>query len=287
MPDSKTVAVVTGASRGIGRGVAIALGGYGCTVYVTGRSQKEGDADLPGTIYETAKAVTAAGGQGIAVPCDHADDAQTKAVFDQVEREQGRLDILVNNAAKVSDILTEPGTFWEKPLELVDLLDVGLRSSYVCSWYAAPTMVRQKHGLIVFTGSQGGVCYMMGPAYGAHKAGEDKFAADMGYELKPYGVAALCIWCGGVLTDRVKRIVASDPVKFAGVIEICETPEFTGHVIWAMYNDPNLMEMTGQSVIGAEMAIKYGIKDAGGRQPPNMRETQGVKPRRQPWPAAV
>jgi NAD(P)-dependent dehydrogenase (short-subunit alcohol dehydrogenase family) len=284
MPNNKPVAVVTGASRGIGRGIAIALGSYGCTVYVTGRSQKAGDADLPGTIHETAQAVTAAGGKGIAVSCDHADDAQTKAVFDRIEREQGRLDILVNNAAKVSDTLTEPGTFWEKPLSLVDLLDVGLRSSYVCSYYAAPTMVRQKHGLIIFTGSQGGVCYMMGPAYGAHKAGEDKFAADMGYELKDHGVAVLCLWCGGVLTDRVKRIIAADPVKYAGLAEICETPEFSGHVIWAMYNDPKLMEMSGLAVIGAEMAIKYGIKDAGGRQPPNMRVTQGVAPRRQPWP---
>jgi NAD(P)-dependent dehydrogenase (short-subunit alcohol dehydrogenase family) len=100
MPDQRPIAVVTGASRGVGRGIAIALGSHGCTVYVTGRSQKTGQTEnLPGTIYETADAVTAAGGKGIGVPCDHADDAQTKGVFDQVEREQGRLDILVNNAA--------------------------------------------------------------------------------------------------------------------------------------------------------------------------------------------
>ncbi|WP_319456023.1 MULTISPECIES: SDR family NAD(P)-dependent oxidoreductase [unclassified Mycobacterium] len=289
MPDKNQapVAVVTGASRGVGRGVAIALGSHGCTVYITGRSQKTGQTEnLPGTIYETAEAVTAAGGMGIAIACDHADDAQTKAVFDQVEREQGRLDILVNNAAKVSDLITEPGGFWEKPLDLVDLLDVGLRSAYVCSYYAAPMMVRQKHGLMIFTGSQGGVCYFMGPAYGAHKAGEDKFAADMGYELKDHGVAAICIWCGGVLTDRLKRILGSAPDAFAGVAEMCETPEFTGHVIWALYDDPKLMERSGQSWIGAELAMEYGIKDEGDRQPPNMREMLGVAPRQQPWPTS-
>jgi NAD(P)-dependent dehydrogenase (short-subunit alcohol dehydrogenase family) len=280
------IAVVTGASRGVGRGVAIALGSHGCTVYVTGRTREPGQTgNLPGTIYETAEAITAAGGNGIAVVCDHADDEQTKAVFDMVEREQGRLDILVNNAAKVSDIITEPGGFWEKPLDLVDLLDVGLRSAYVCSYYAAPIMVRQKHGLMVFTGSQGGVCYFMGPAYGAHKAGEDKFAADMGYELKEHGVAVACIWCGGVLTDRLKRILDSAPEQYAGVADMCETPEFTGHVIWGMYNDRELMSKSGQSWIGAELAIEYGIKDEGNRQPPNMREMLGVAPRKQPVPA--
>lgn len=284
MPEGP-VAVVTGASRGVGRGIAIALGSHGCTVYITGRSEKAGQTeDLPGTIYETAEAVTRAGGKGIAIPCDHADDAQTKMVFEQVALEAGRLDILVNNAAKVSDVLTEPGAFWEKPLGLVDLLDVGLRSAYVCSYYAAPMMVRRGEGLIVFTGSQGGVCYMLGPAYGAHKAGEDKFAADMGYELREHGVTVACIWCGGVLTDRLRRILASDPERFAGVEDLCETPEFTGHVIWGLYTDPERMSRSAQSWIGAELAVEYGITDVGGRQPPSMRD-MGVAPRVQPPPA--
>lgn len=278
MSETRTVAIVTGASRGIGRGIAIALGSYGCTVYVTGRSQQEGDSDLPGTIHETARAVTQAGGAGIAVAVDHADDRQTRALFEQVEREQGQLDILVNNAAKVSDDLTSGGPFWQKPLAIVDLLDVGLRSGYVCSYFAAPIMARQKHGLIIFIGSQGGVTYMMGPAYGAHKAGEDKFAADMGYELAEDGVAVLSLWCGGVATERTKRIVAADPVKFAGILDQCETPEFSGHVIWALYRDPALMGLSGQAIIGAEMARKYGVIDQGGRQPPSVRDLFGVAP---------
>src|SRR5580704_17325305 len=134
MSGKKIIALVTGASRGAGRGIAIALGGYGCTVYVTGRSEKNGDASLPGTIHETAAAVTAAGGNGIAVRVDHADDRQTSALFDRLRRDEGRLDILVNNACALHDELTSPGNFWEKPLEIVDMLTVGLRSGYVATY---------------------------------------------------------------------------------------------------------------------------------------------------------
>jgi NAD(P)-dependent dehydrogenase (short-subunit alcohol dehydrogenase family) len=282
----KSIAVVTGASRGAGEGIAIALGSYGCTVYVTGRSEKSGDASLPGTIYETAEAVTAAGGKGIAVRVDHADDRQVMALFDRVRRDEGRLDILVNNACALHDELTAPGTFWEKPLEIVDMLDVGLRSSYVATYYAAPMMVEQRRGLVIFTSSPGGVHYVLGPVYGAHKAGMDKFAADMAVDFKEHNVAALSIWMGGLSTARLKRLIASDPAKYAHLTDTLETPEFTGHIIWALYNDPKLMEMSGQTVIGAEMAVKYGIKDEGGRQPPSYRDTHKVAPRVQ-YPAVV
>ena len=166
----RKVAVVTGGSRGAGRGIAVALGEAGWRVYVTGRTLKEGEASLPGTIGATAAAVTAAGGEGVAVQVDHADMKATKALFDRVEKECGRLDILVNNAIALHDDLTKPENFWEKSPDLVDILDVGLRSSYLCAYYAAPIMVKQKRGLILFTSSPGGVCYMHGPAYGAQKA---------------------------------------------------------------------------------------------------------------------
>jgi NAD(P)-dependent dehydrogenase (short-subunit alcohol dehydrogenase family) len=278
MSDQTPVAIVTGASRGAGRGIAIALGSHGCTVYVTGRSEKAGDHPLPGTIYETAEAVTAAGGKGIAVRCDAGDDAQVEALIAQVHREQGRIDILVNNAAAIYDELNAPGNFWEKPLKLVDLMDVGLRSGYVATWRAAPLMVQQKRGLVIFTSASGAVHYVYGPAYGAHKAGMDKFAADMAVDFKDFGVAAISIWMGALLTDRLKSIIAADPEKYGYLQEQIETPEFTGHVIWALFNDPKLMELSGQTVIGAEMAVKYGIKDAGGRQPPSFRDTHKVAP---------
>lgn len=278
MSDHSPVAVVTGASRGAGRGIAIALGSHGCKVYVTGRSEKTSDSALPGTIYETAAAVTAAGGRGIAVRVDHSCDEQVKALFEQVQKEQGRLDILVNNASALHDQLTAPGNFWEKPLGIVDMLDVGLRSSYVASYYAAPLMVKQRHGLIIFTSASGSVHYVYGPVYGAHKCGMDKFAADMAVDLKEHNVAALSIWMGALKAERLQMVIDSDPAKYAHLADITETPEFTGHIIWGIYNDPELMTFSGDTVIGAEMAIKYDIQDIDGRQPTSYRDTHKVAP---------
>jgi NAD(P)-dependent dehydrogenase (short-subunit alcohol dehydrogenase family) len=275
------VAVVTGASRGAGRGIAIALGSHGCTVYVTGRSEKAGDHPLPGTIWETADAVTQAGGKGIAVRVDHADDSQVESLFAQVLQAEGRLDILVNNACALHDDLTAPGNFWEKPLGLVEMLNVGLRSAYVASFHAAPLMVAQRHGLIMFTSASGAVHYSFGPAYGAHKAGMDKFAADMSVDLRPFNVAAVSIWMGALLTDRLRMVIASDPIKYRDLEAATETPEFTGHAIWALYSDPALMDRSGQAVIGAEMAVKYGFADQGGRQPRSCRDTHHIAPRQQ------
>ena len=271
-----TVAIVTGASRGAGRGIAIGLGSHGCTVYVTGRSEKPGDAAYPGTIYETADAVTAAGGKGVAVRVDHGDDAQVKRLFERVEGEEGRLDILVNNAFATHERLATPGNFWEKPLGVGDTLNVGIRSSYVASYYAAPIMVKQRSGLMIFTSSSGAVHYVYGPAYGAHKASMDKFAADMAVDLKQFNVAALSIWMGPLLTERVKVLMVADPEKFR--LLTLETPEFTGHIIWALHSDPKLMDLSGQTVIGAEVALKYGLKDANGVQPLSYRDMFEVAP---------
>lgn len=216
MPDQAPVVLVTGASRGAGRGIAIALGAHGCTVYVTGRSKASGDHPLPGTIYETADAVTKAGGKGIAVACDHGKDEEVAALFAQIDAEQGRLDILVNNAAAVHDELTQPGNFWEKPLKLADMIDVGIRSSYVASWYAAPIMTKQDKALIVFTSASGSVHYSLGAAYGAHKASLDKMAHDMAVDFADAKsqVATVSIWMGAVLTERLKMVIASDREKF-------------------------------------------------------------------------
>ena len=279
-PDAPPVVIVTGASRGAGRGIAIALGSHGCTVYVTGRSLEVGDHPLPGTITETAEAVTAAGGKGIAVRCDSGDDDEVGALFDLVMAEQGRLDILVNNAAAIHDELTAPGNFWEKPRKLADIIDVGVRSGYVASWLGAPIMVAQQHGLIIFTSASGAAHYSMGPAYGAHKAGMDKMAFDMAVDFKDAGadVAALSIWMGALATDRMLAMIEAEPEKFAYLKDQIETPEFTGHVIWALYNDPALAELSGRTVIGAEMAVRYGIQDEGGRQPPSYRDTHQVAP---------
>ena len=280
------IAVVTGASRGAGRGIAVALGSHGCTVYVTGRSEKAGDAPLPGTIHETAAAVTAAGGRGIAVRVDHGDDAQVQALFAQVQREQGRLDILVNNACALHDDLTRPGHFWQKSLGVADMLDVGLRSGYVASYYAAPIMTAQRSGLVLFTSASGSVHYVYGPAYGAHKAGMDKFAADMAVDFRDFNVAALSVWMGALQTERLRLLIESDRAKYGHLEDITETPGLTGHVVWALYNDPGLLAMSGRTLIVAEMAMKYGIRDEGGRQPVSYRDTHKVAPR-EPYPVVI
>ncbi|KVS34572.1 SDR family NAD(P)-dependent oxidoreductase [Burkholderia cepacia] len=269
------VAVVTGASRGAGKGIARALGAAGMTVYVTGRSQNEGDAPLPGTIHETAREIDALGGRGIAVACDHADDAQVKALFGRVERESGRLDILVNNATYLHDQLILPGPFWEKSLDLVNILDVGLRSAYVASWHAAALMVKRRSGLIAFTSSFGASCYMHGAAYGAQKSGVDKFAKDMAVDLKPFDVAAVSIWMGPLRTERTTRVWEEHPDLYKEFSLVAESPEFTGRVIHAIHGDPQRMAWSGQVLVGAEAALRYGIADLDGKQPPSYRELLG------------
>lgn len=278
MSDSRPVALVTGGSRGAGAGIAHALGSHGCIVYVTGRTETSEESALSGTIHETAALVTEAGGTGIAVRVDHGDDGQVRELFDRIAREQGGLDILVNNAAVIRDEMMGRTKFWEEPLSVVDTLNVGLRSSYVASVFAAPLMLVREKALVVFTSSSGSVHYAFGPAYGVPKAGTDKMAADMAFDLQEFGVAAVSIWMGSLLTDRVRAIIASNPTKFAAILDTAETPELTGHVIWALYNDPELMSLTGQTLIGAELAAKYGIKDEGDRQPPSYRDLFGVHP---------
>jgi NAD(P)-dependent dehydrogenase (short-subunit alcohol dehydrogenase family) len=284
------VAVVTGASRGAGKGIAIGLGSRGMTVYVTARAQGVGGGkmlgrDLPGTLEETAAAVTRAGGQGIAVVCDSMRDEDQRALMERVKRESGRLDILHNNATYIHDLLVEPGPFWEKPLELVKIIDVGLRSAYVASFYAAPIMVKQRRGLITFSSSFGGGCYMHGPAYGAQKSGVDKFAADMAVDFENTGVATASLWLGPQKTERSAIAVQEKPEQYTAFMSVAETPEFNGRVLYALACDPLLASRSGQTLITAELAAEYGIKDEGDRQPPSYRDALGAP--RVPHPARV
>jgi len=278
MSTSPLIAVVTGASRGAGAGIAHALGQHGATVYVTGRSEKPADAARPGTIHQTAEMVNAAGGRGIPVRVDHGDDDQVAELFARIERDHGRVDILVNNAALIRDEMMGRTKFWEEPLDVMDTLDVGVRSSYVATVCAAPLLLPQRRGLVVFTSSSGAVHYAFGPAYGVPKAAVDKMAADMAFDFREFDIAAVSIWMGSLLTDRVRAIIAGNPAKFGHILDSAETPELTGHVIWALYHDPALMDLTGQTLSGAELAVKYGIQDDDGRQPPSYRDLFDVHP---------
>lgn len=284
------VALVTGASRGAGRGIARGFGELGYTVYVTGRTVSPGDAKgwdgsvLPGTVAETAAEVTAAGGKGIAVMCDHSDDLQVAALFEQIEREQGRLDVLVNNATYIHHQLIEKKPFWEKELAAVNILDVGLRSAYVASWHAAQMMVRQGSGIIAFGSSFGGSCYMHGPAYGAQKAGVDKFAHDMEHDLRGTGVVAVSIWMGPLVTERSLIARETNPEQYEGFIETAENPEFTAHIIDAIDRAPDRDDLSGQTLIAAEVAQQLGVTDRGNVRPSYREMLGSPRPKN---PAAV
>ena len=267
------VCVVTGASRGVGKGIALALGAQGATVYVTGRSLNVTDFELGGTIKDTAREISARGGQGIAVQCDHGDDASVQALFAQVSKEHGQLDILVNNAIALPDGLTTVAPFWQKSLAELSLLDVGLRSGYVATWPAAPLLLKSK-GLVAFTSSFGGTCYMHGPAYGAGKAGTDKMAHDMAHDFKPHGVTVVSLWLGLVKTERTNSVCAAEPEKYGAAFKVAESPEFPGRVIAALYNDPERQARSGIQV-AAELAKHYGVTDLDGRQPPSYRRALG------------
>jgi NAD(P)-dependent dehydrogenase (short-subunit alcohol dehydrogenase family) len=281
------IALVTGASRGAGAGVARGFGELGYTVYVTGRTLTPGDAKgwdgsvLPGTVAETAAAVTAAGGKGIAVTCDHADDAQVAAVFAQIATEQGRLDMLFNNAAYMHHQLIEQKKFWDKELDAARILDVGLRSAYVASWHAAQMMVPQGSGVIAFGSSFGGTCYMHGPAYGAQKAGLDKFAHDMGHDFEGTGVRSFSIWMGPLITERSMIARTQHPEQYEGFIESAENPEFTAHILDALASDPRGTDLSGSTLIGAEIARELGVTDRG-KDRPSYREMLGNPPTKNP-----
>jgi NAD(P)-dependent dehydrogenase (short-subunit alcohol dehydrogenase family) len=273
------VAVVTGASRGIGKGIALALGAQGATVYVTGRTVTPGSYPLPGTVGETAQEVDRRGGKGVAVAVDHANDEQVAALFEQVKRDAGRLDILVNNAFALPEDLTEPKPFWEKPLSNWQMVDVGVRSNFVAARHAADIMVPQKSGLIVAISGYVGVTYTYGVVFGTCKSAVDRMARDMAIELEPHNVASLSLWQGLTFTERAHRNLAANPEMKTKTVTnplVGCSPEHPGLVIAALATDPVLMKRSGGTFITAEVAQDYGIVDIDGKVIPSLREQRGA-----------
>lgn len=281
MTDTPRVAIVTGASRGAGKGIALALGEAGMTVYVTGRSTESPTGDLPGTITATAAEVTARGGRGIAVAVDHSSDESVAALVEQVRAEHGYVDVLVNNVFAAPDGLVTPLPFWEQSLDMDQMFDIGLRSTYVMTALAAPLLIADpsRRGLVVNTSGFGGTCFMHGPAYGAVKAGVDKMAHDFAVDLKPHGVTAVSIWMGLLRTERTTRVLAAEPDKYRGVDQTTESPEFPGRVIVALDAHADKERFTGRVLVAAELAGVLGVTDVDGRQPASRRPLLGDPPR--------
>ena len=265
-PLSECVAVVTGASRGVGKGIALGLGEAGATVYVTGRSTAPGK--IPGTVKETAEEVTALGGRGVAVLCNHGNDGEVKALFDLVKEREKRLDVLVNNAFAIPDGRLA-GRFWELPISHWDEMHaVGLRSHYVAAVHAAPLLLLSQRGLLVNVSSFGAKVYAVNVAYGVGTAGVDLMTRDMAKDLMQAGVCVVSIWPGIVKTERLMI----EPERLGYDPSGGESPRFSGRAVAALAADPKRMEKTGRALVVAELAEEYGFTDVDGSKPRSLRQ---------------
>ena len=267
MSSPRQAALVTGASRGVGKGIALGLAQAGATVYVTARSgaQTQGG-HLPGTLQQTVAEIDALGGKGVGVVCDMGDDAQIAALCQRISQEQVGLDILVNCAIALPDDIVSPKPFWEKSLNQVDVLTVGLRSNYVMAYHAAALLMKNK-GLMVSISSPGSRCYMHGPAYGSGKAGTDKMTHDMAHDFKPHGVTAIGLWPGVVRTERLQALQKMDPNMYQSVAGISESQILQGQVLAAFYADSQHHNETGKAFYTADLANRYGLLDDDGKAP--------------------
>jgi NAD(P)-dependent dehydrogenase (short-subunit alcohol dehydrogenase family) len=264
------VALVTGASRGVGKGIAVGLGESGATVYLTGRTVQPGSSPggMGDTLYAAAEEVTAAGGQGIAAPCDHTDDEQVRTLFERIQAEQGRLDILVNNVWGGYEHFYDGTRFWEEqgfwtmPLARWDKsFAAGVRAHYVASVFAAPIMISQGSGLIVNVSFFAAQRDDRGVIYGVAKNADDRMAACMAHELRAHNVAAVSLYPGLVRTESVLAAAAYFDMTNS------ESPQFIGRAVAALAADPHIMDKSGQVLVAAQVALDYGYTDIDGKQP--------------------
>lgn len=294
------VALVTGASRGLGKGTAVELGAAGATVYVTARTFAEPGA-IAGTATETADAVTAAGGQGVPVRCDHANDADVQAVVDRIAEEAGGLDVLVNSVYSTPGMVSAVGPempggapFWKTPVDAWETaFTVGVRGHFVMTQKAMPLLI-ERGGLIVNIASPGAAVYFHSVLYGVGKAANDRMMRDMALELRDTPVTCLGIWPGWVATettdqwfaggygpmreyqrllwanfpDRHEDIAALTDDELAGMLE---SPRFTGRAVAALAADPAVKAKSGRAVSTVGLADEYGFTDVDGRTPDGCR----------------
>ena len=300
MSSAPRVAVVTGASRGIGRGIAVALGSEGYTVYCLGRSSRANG--LPGgqravatgldvTVESAAEEVTARGGEGIGIVCDLSRDDEIERVMKQIYDEQGRLDVLVCSAYTTPN-LSEGlrGEFWKQSMDMWDAVNgLGLRQVYSTCRAAAPMMIETAKvassppPLVCFVSSFGGKSYTFNVAYGIGKAGVDRMAVDMSYQLKKYGVATTALYPGLVKTEANLQMVTDgtwDEASGNMDLNQGETPEFSGRAVvqLASLDKNTMMARSGNVEVVAELAKEFGFTDLDGSQPPSIRSLRYLLP---------
>ncbi|KAF7254880.1 hypothetical protein EG68_09540 [Paragonimus skrjabini miyazakii] len=290
------VCIVTGATRGIGRGIALGLGELGATVYITGRTDKPTESKVGGSLEETATEIKIRGGKAIPVVVDHTDEKQVTDLFEQVRREQrGRLDVLVNNVyAAVPFLCANVGKAYYEidcytPGEVWDVMNnVGLRNHYICSTLATRLMLNYRKqtenvghpGLIVNVSSIGARRYLFNTAYGAGKAALDRMTADMSVELKRNGadVCVVSLWPGLVRTEELMSRANELSAELRPYMDptVSESPELSGRAVAALLAESpgQLMARSGQIVLVSDVATAYGIREPDGTTPPNLRSVQ-------------
>jgi dehydrogenase/reductase SDR family member 1 len=247
------VALVTGASRGVGKGIALELVAAGATVYITGRSVEDMQ-------YLADK--------GSALECDHRNDERVRSVFRRIAEEQGRLDILVNNVWGGYENMLENGEFtwsrpfWQQPLWRWDaMFQAGVRAHYLAGQLASQMMVAQHSGLIVNISFWAAQKHIGNVAYGVSKAATDKLTTDMAVELQPHGVTAVSLYPGLVRTEKVMEAAAWLDLSNS------ESPEFIGRAVVALAGDPDVIQHTGTVLVAAGVAEQYDFTDIDGKAP--------------------
>jgi len=267
------VALVTGASKNIGKGMALEVGAAGAVTYVTARTLDDTPGAL-GSLKQTVAEIEKAGGTAVAVACDHTDDAQVEAVFDRIRADEGRLDLVVNVASPdFSEMVGVP--FWEIPFRhITACLDVGPRSDYVTTALAARRMVPRGSGVVINISSHGAQQHLLSVPYGVGKGAIDKLTRDAAMELRSHGVAVVSLWPGLVLTEGLlsHAEVAPDGTRTLHGLDISfgETPKFNGRAVVALAADPAIMEKSGGSFWSSRLAREYGFTEDDGHLPPEI-----------------
>jgi NAD(P)-dependent dehydrogenase (short-subunit alcohol dehydrogenase family) len=267
------VAVVTGASRGAGKAIALELGRAGWTVFVTGRSTR-GHPDsegIGGTLEETAEGVESAGGKGIPVACDHTRLEEIDRLVSRVTEAGEPLDLLVNNAwggYERHDLAAFGNPFWEQPTRHWDgMFTAGVRATLVTSARLAPLMIRRGKGLILNTVAWLEGAYLGNLYYDVAKNAIIRMTEGMASELRPHGVSAVVVVPGFMRTERVMAAHAADPFDLGTT----ESPRYLAKAVVALSNDPAVGKLSGQTLYVADLARKYGFTDEDGRQPPRFK----------------
>jgi NAD(P)-dependent dehydrogenase (short-subunit alcohol dehydrogenase family) len=269
------VAVVAGASRGIGKGIALELGAAGAHVIVSGRTLRRPTGPGPGpggSLNETVEAITAAGGSAEAVRCDFLRDDDVAALFHRVRSAHGRLDLLANCAFNSHQFGASIGRrFWELPVDIwQEVVDVGTRTAYSAAVHAAPLLIETGGGLIANVSGRGAERYRYNVAYGVGKAGLDKMTRDMAEDLREHSVAVVSLWPNVTRTEtaEARRAAGAPGAAAFGDLDLLETPRYTGRAVVALASDPQVMARTGGRYWVAELAAAYGFTDEHGREHP-------------------